>query len=374
MFVNYDGSVLSYVASIRKYFGLSHVYNDDPSLTKILNEQRPEKVFVLLVDGMGARLLDRKLPEDAFLRRNMLAAPMTVFPTTTTAATTSIRNGRPPCENGWLGWMQYLEEVDDIIIPFRSMGYYSEVVYDEDIFRRYVPVTATEEELRRIGIPARILFPSFEEDGCEDLDEMCCRLADLSYSDYRYVYAYWDKYDSYMHEHGPSSKICDSYLEHINYEIENLAKNLSKDTLLIVTADHGQVDINRFYNLWHSEFDPFFSRRPSLEQRAMAFNIKKGMEKQFEKLFKQCFENDYILLNKAQVISSKLFGDRPNHPRFEQFIGDFIAIAKSDMVLIYKERGNLYYSGQHAGICDDELYVPIIVVQNEKSTDADRKC
>ncbi|MBQ1899615.1 MAG: alkaline phosphatase family protein [Erysipelotrichaceae bacterium] len=364
MFVNYNGSVLSYVASIRKYFGLNHVYDDDPSLTAILNEQRPEKVFVLLVDGMGANLIRKKLPKDSFLVSNMLASPSTVFPSTTTAATTSIRNGRPPCENGWLGWMQYLEEVDDIVIPFRSMGYYNEITYEGDIFRKYVPVTTTEQELNRIGVPSRILFPSFEEDGCEDFDEMCCRLADLSYSQYRYVYAYWDKYDTYMHEHGPSSRICDSYLEHINYEIEELVKNLNKDTLLVVTADHGQVDIRRFYNLWNSEFDRFFARRPSLEQRAMAFKIRKGMEREFEKLFKQRFEDDYVLLSKAQVMESHLFGDRPNHPRFEQFIGDYVAIAKSDLVLIYKERGNLYYSGQHAGICDDELYVPIIVARN----------
>lgn len=367
MFVNYDGSVLTYIASIRRYFGLSSAYNSDPSLTKILNEQRPAKVFVLLVDGMGADLIRKKLPKDSFLRRNMLARTSTVFPTTTTAATTAIRNGRPPCENGWLGWMQYLKEVDDIIIPFRSIGYYNGVQYEDDVFKKYMPVPTTEDELNAIGIPSRILFPPFEEDGCDDFDEMCCRLADYSNGDqYNYIYAYWDKYDTYMHEHGPSSRLCDSYLEFVNYEIEELSKNLSEDTLLIVTADHGQVDIRRFYNLCHSEFDKYFSARPSLEQRAMAFSIRKGMEKDFEKRFKECFEKDYILLNKKQVLSSKLFGDRKNHPRFEEFIGDYIAIAKSDLVLIYRERDDVFYRGQHAGICDDEMYVPIIVCHKNK--------
>ena len=94
MFVNYEGSILSYIASIRRYFGLTSSYGSDPRLSKLLEEQRPGKVFVLLVDAMGTNLIRQKLPEDAFLRRNMLATTTTVFPSTTTAATTSIRNGK----------------------------------------------------------------------------------------------------------------------------------------------------------------------------------------------------------------------------------------------------------------------------------------
>ena len=367
MFVNYDESVLSYVASIRRYFGLSSCYASDEKLSRLLEERKPQKVFIFLIDGMGLNHIRKKLDQDAFLNRNLFASTTSVFPPTTTAATTSIRNGKAPNENGWIGWSQYLKEIDDIIIPFRSCGFYNDVKYEEDIFWKYVPVNSTENELNRMGIPARALFPSFMEDGCEDLDEMCCRLIDYSFSDeYRYIYAYWDKYDTYMHEHGPSSKICDSYLEHINYEIENLAKNLNEDTVLIVTADHGQVDINRFYNLWHSEFEQYFSRRPSLEQRAMSFSIRKGREKEFEKRFKELFEKDYVLLNRSQVLESKLFGKHDNHPRFEEFIGDYLAIAKSDMVLIYREGKDYFYRGQHAGMCDDELMIPIIIYQNRK--------
>ncbi len=363
MFVNYEGSILSYIASIRNYFGLTSSYGGDPKLNKLLEEQRPVKVFVLLVDAMGSNLIKQKLPQDAFLRKNMLASTTTVFPSTTTSATTAIRNGKAPCENGWLGWTQYLKEVDDIVIPFRSCGFYNDIQYEDDIFGRYIPVTSTEGDLKKIGIPARILFPSFMEDGCEDFEEMCFRLAELSYEDYRYVYAYWDKYDTYMHIHGPSSKICDSYLEYMNYLIEDMAMKLSEDTLLIVTADHGQVDIHRCYNLCGSPFERFLLRRPALEQRAMAFYIRRGMEKEFEKSFKETFENDFVLLNRDQVLRSKLFGDRPNHPRFEQFIGNYLAIARSDMVLIYRKRDDHYARGQHAGICDDELMIPVIAYQ-----------
>ncbi len=96
----------------------------------------------------------------------------------------------------------------------------------------------------------------------------------------------------------------------------------------------------------------------------MAFFIRKGKEKEFEKKFKETFEKDYILLSKTQILESKLFGSHNNHPRFEEFIGDYLAIAKSDMVLIYREGKDYFYPGQHAGICDDELMIPVIVYQN----------
>ncbi|MBQ6493786.1 MAG: alkaline phosphatase family protein [Erysipelotrichaceae bacterium] len=362
MIVNYEESILAYISAIRRYFSLSSEYEPEKRFMDLLDRRRPEKVFILLIDGMGARLIDRKLPEDAFLKKHMLYRTSTVFPSTTTSATTSIQNGKAPSENAWLGWCQYLKEADDIIIPFLSIGYYNDVRYEDHIMFKHIPVSTTENDLKKKGIGSRILFPSFAEDGCDDFDEMCQRLIALSHSDeYRYIYAYWDRYDTYMHEYGPSSKICDSYLEHINYEIENLALNLSDDTMLVVIADHGQVDINRYYNLYGSEFDRFFYRRPSLESRAQAFFIRKGMEKEFEKRFKEVFQDDYILLSHEQVLRSKLFGDHGNHPRFEEFIGDYLAIGKSDLSFEYHEREKHRFKGQHAGMSDDELQIPVIV-------------
>ena len=110
-----------------------------------------------------------------------------------------------------------------------------------------------------------------------------------------------------------------------------------------------------------SEFDECFYRPPALEQRAMAFYVKKECEDFFAKRFKQVFEKDYILFSSEQLQSSKLFGNRENHPRFKEMTGDFLAVAKSDLVLTYAKEGNDFPSGQHAGICDDEMMVPIIL-------------
>lgn len=364
MIVYYDESILTYIASIRKYFGLLSSYSPNTKFSTLINEKKPKKIFLLLIDGMGANLIDSKLSKDSFLAKNMVYKTSTVFPSTTTAATTSIRNGKAPNENAWLGWMQYIKEIDDVIIPFYGKGFYNDKQYDKDLMYKVAPVTFIEDELNKVGINSRILFPSFVDDGCEDFDTMCNRLIDYSHSDeYEFIYAYWDKYDTYMHEHGPSSNIANSYLEYINYTIENLASNLNEDTMLIITADHGQVDVKEEYNIYGSKYDKYLSKLPALEPRAMTFYIKDGMKEEFEKEFKEEFEDRFILLTHKQILDLKLFGDKNNHQRFEEFIGDFIAIGKANTTLAYKTRDLPVLKGQHAGMCDDEMLVPIIVYQ-----------
>lgn len=362
MFVYYDDSILSYVASIREYFGLSSSYNPNKQFSNLINTNKPKKIFLLLVDGMGGNLIDRKLEPNCFLRKNMIKKVSTVFPATTVAATTSIRNGKAPNENAWLGWVQYLSEVNDYIIPFTGIGFYNDIKYGNNIMTDAIPVKSIEDELNDLNIKSRALFPDFAEDGCENFDVMCKRLVDYSNSDeYRFIYAYWDKYDANMHEYGPNSKECDDYLKYINDAIEKLSNNLSEDTMLIVTADHGQVEIKEEYNLYGSKYDKYIIGKPFLEARACMLNIKEGMHEKFEMEFKKEFEDKFVLLNRKQILETKLFGYKQSHPRFKEFIGDYLAIGKRNTVLVYKEIYEPMLKGQHSGISDDELIIPIIV-------------
>ena len=72
-----------------------------------LAEHQWNQIVVLLIDGMGSRLLETKLEKDSFLRTHQLKEVTTVYPSTTSAATTSVLSGKSPAENGWIGWHQY---------------------------------------------------------------------------------------------------------------------------------------------------------------------------------------------------------------------------------------------------------------------------
>ena len=63
-----------------------------------------KNIVLLLFDGMGISVLEKHLAPDSFLRKHLVCPISSVFPPTTTAATTSVLTGRTRIEHGWLGW------------------------------------------------------------------------------------------------------------------------------------------------------------------------------------------------------------------------------------------------------------------------------
>ena len=108
-------------------------------------------------------------------------------------------------------------------------------------------------------------------------------------------------------------------------------------------------------------YEKYFRLKPCLEPRAYTFYIKEGMAQDFEVEFKNEFEDKFILLSHEQVLDTKLFGDRDLHPKFEEYIGDYLAIAKTNSIFAYKENYVEPFKGQHGGMMDDEMMIPIIV-------------
>ena len=365
MFVNYDECILSYVAAIRGYFGLDSVYKADARFKALLEEKRPEKIFIVLIDGMGSRLIKRKLSQDGFLLSHLYTEVSTVFPPTTVAATTSIKNGKSPNMNGYLGWTSYIKEVDDIVTIFMDEGYYTKKKYP-DLIEDILPVRTTVDELREKGISAIDIEPFYIRDGGYDgLETFADRIIEASFSNIRYAYAYYDKYDSLMHKEGVDHKKCDDLLCDIERELQRVADDLSPDTLLVIVADHGLVDIGETINIFDTKLKDHLRRPIAIEGRAAAFYIKDGEREVFTQEFKELFEDDFILLEKEDVKKSKLFGDGIDHERFDEFIGDFIAIAKSDKDMISKVDPDFFMKAAHAGVTKDEMMIPVILYMKE---------
>ena len=360
MFVNYDECILNYIASIRDYYGLDSSYAKREDFSNYLKSLDINKIFLVLIDGMGSRLIERKLDENSFLRRNLFHETSTVFPSTTTAATTSILNGKSPNENAWLGWTQYFKEKDDIIIPFLGKGLKND--YDENIVKELVEVDDMIHELNQKGIKAHEIYPAFRENGCKDFNEVCSRMIDESFNNQDpFTYVYWDAYDSKMHKLGVNNEESDNYLKEINDLLEDASNKLNEKTLMIIIADHGQVDIEKEINIYETSLNKYLIRPTTIEPRATAFFVKEEYKELFAKEFKESYADEFILLSHDEVIKTHLFGNHENHPKFEGFIGDFLAIAKDHTHFVYNDKPKDFkFKGSHAGCHIDELMIPVI--------------
>lgn len=84
-------------------------------------------------------------------------------------------------------------------------------------------------------------------------------------------------------------------------------------------------------------------RMPSIEPRALNLFIKEGMREQFEREFQTEFGEKFILFTKGEVNKIQLFGTGKEHFRFDSMLGDYLAVAVSDLS-IYSTKGKNVFS------------------------------
>lgn len=360
---NYNECITNLACSIRKYFDLDYSHNTLSYIDKLLEKKQPKNVVVILFDGMGSRILDRTLDKDDFFIKNMKKEITTVFPATTTAATYSMMTGLNPIEHGYLGWYSYIEPLDETIVLFRGINKVTQEIspgYAEARQKYFVNKTITDEINEKGKYKSRILFP-FGDSKYNDLDDMLSIIEKECNSDgKKYIYAYDNQPDHTMHELGPDNDQVKELIKTRNKKVEDLCNKL-EDTIVFVISDHGHIKVENIFLNDYPEIVNMLERTTSLEQRAVSFKIKDGLHQKFEKLFRELFGDYFNLYTKTEIIESKLFGDGEENPLFRSALGDYIAIAENSNKTLLAENDEIDFS-QHAGYTDDEIFIPLIII------------
>ena len=361
---NYEECLTNLACSIRKYFELDYKHNTLDYIDKILEEKKPKNVVTILCDGMGSNIMDRMIPNDSFLIKNRLKSITTVFPATTVAATTSMTTGLNPVETGMLGWDMYYKDIDKTITVFMSSekGDFEYKPLDEAIEynNKHMKRKTIGKEINEIGLyKGYSLFP-FGDKAYQTLDDMYERIEKLCNEDgKKYIYAYDTEPDHTMHEIGCDKPKIKEIIENINRRIEELSKKLT-DTVIFVVADHGHHNVENIFIKDYPDVEDCLLRNTSLEPRAVNFFIKPDKKEIFVELFNKYFGDDFDLYSMDDVIDSKLFEDGEENEIFRDALGDYLAIGKTNKTLLYE--GSDILKSQHAGYTDDEILVPLIVI------------
>ena len=361
---NYHECITNLACSIRKYFNLDYKHNTLDYIDKLLEERKPKNVVTILCDGMGYNILNRTLNEDDFLRKNLFKRITTVFPATTVAATTSITTGLNPVETGMLGWDMYFKDIDKVITTF--LGYeksdQDKVPIEEAIeYRKKHMIRRTVEcDINEKGEFTGYTVSPFCSTPYETVDEMYETIIKRCMEPgKKYIYAYNPEPDTTMHHLGCDSNEAKILIKEINNQIEELANKL-EDTIIFVVADHGHINVENINLENYPDIVSCLSKNTSLDPRAVNFFIKEDKKEEFVSLFNKYFSNDFDLLTKEEVINIKLFGDGEENSIFRDALGDYLAVAKTNKAILYE--GNSEHLSTHAGYTDDEVYVPLIII------------
>lgn len=361
-------SLLGVVSAWRKWAQLPTYFPVDQEVDHWLTQSQVSQVIILLIDGMGSRILQHHLSDEDLLNQACYKEVNTVVPSTTAAATTSVVTGKSPSQTGWIGWHQYFSELQDSIILFYGQGYYSNKPVPHYAYQT-IPYLDQVDQLQQMGIPATSCYPAFRPHGATSFNQLCNQLAQESQSQRcRLVYAYWDELDTLMHQVGPHHNQVKNLLESFNQQVSLLVQRLSKKTGLIVIADHGMKEVREENLTDYPELMDCLSYFPTVESRAVSFRIKSQRENEFVSLFKQRYQNLFLLFTKQELLQSKILGKGKPHPRLNDFIGDYFALAISDVSLVYHLKPQRTMRGQHAGLCEEEMKVPVLLIQGQQET------
>lgn len=378
MLPDYKRSILSITSSVARFFGSETPYPPLDEVTNALYEKDTKNVVLLLFDGMGENLLKRHLPEDSFLRKHDICAISTVFPSTTTAATTSLWTGIAPGEHGWLGWSLYFKEIGRQIDTFLSRDSFTGERYHAlTPSEAYIPFETIYPSVNAVSeTHALFPFPTSATKGARDR-RTYSGMADLKKiilectkkEGKQLICAYVLEPDHTMHECGVSHDMTKKAFSSANDVCASLSRLLSKDTLLIVTADHGLVDVKE--NIRINEIPSLMDcllMPPSIEGRAASLFVKPHKKDEFKNEFLRLYGDDFFLFSHDEVMDMHLLGLFPPHKKTDDFLGDFFACAKGNKSIQFMTPASSAgpdMIGQHAGLTEDEMLVPLILARGE---------
>jgi predicted AlkP superfamily pyrophosphatase or phosphodiesterase len=116
VYPNYQsGSIVNLVSSILSYY---HIESDYAPLPNFVLPKHKRLVF-MVIDGMGLDFLERH-GKDSLFYKLMKQHLTSVFPSTTSAALTSLMTGVAPLQHALTGWFIYFKELATagITLPF----------------------------------------------------------------------------------------------------------------------------------------------------------------------------------------------------------------------------------------------------------------
>ena len=345
-----------------------------------------DHLVIVLVDGMGMANLDD--PAFADLRGRVRMELDSVFPATTACAMSTVATGLWPAQHGIPGWWAYLEERDlaVTVLPFverdsgrrlRRYGVQPAELWPDP--PRFAEVTGAME-MHVPFIYVRSAFNRFLSGRCRTRgywspQHASRRILRRSQRLHRrrsrrsaVTYWYIPQYDSACHEHGVAGVQSRSVLADLQGMLLELGEALPDDTRMVLTADHGLIDLDRERRVAMFDGDPLLDclrTVPSGEGRTPQFHVQSGRETELiERLRERCGDA-MAVLSQDEAEALRLFGPEPLSSHARRRFGDYLGIALAPTSVAYfksADSSGLKHIGIHGGMSPDEVRIPLIVV------------
>ena len=378
-----DGSIVNLMQSILTGLGASGAGDVHGHLRDLGPEEVADArhVVLLVIDGLGAVQLESG-PAPA-LRDSLRGTMTSVFPSTTATAVTTFLTGLSPVEHAVTGWFMWLREFGSVIAPLpftprarrtnlTELGLApAEVFTGPSVFER---VRADCHAVQ----PADLIDSVYSQAhtraaaprGFKRLDQLVDAIVDIVRNARRrtYVSAYWPVLDTLSHKFGASSARARRHLAKIDAHFDRLRAALAETgTLLVVTADHGFIDIRAESCLDASAIpglDPMLALSLCGEPRVAYCYVRDDSHADFVQRAGEGLAGAARVVESASMIANGWFGLAEPHPRLHERVGDYALVMRDDYAIRDRIAGEKRFRhiGVHGGVSREEMRVPLVVI------------
>lgn len=359
---DYTQSILNIPCTLMAHYGIDVYHATLPLLSAKLKDK--DHIVLVVLDGFGNNLLKTHLDPNGFMHRHRLMTLTSVFPSTTTAATTALLTGLSPYESGFLGWFQYFKQYDTYFTTFLGEDYYEPhkaIHHDfKDFFKR--DTFLDQVKAAHASIDTAAYFPKpIDRNGYESrANGFLSLLSRLKSKQKTLSYFYVVEPDLTQHKVGPFDARTHMTVHTLENELEHLQKALPPRSCVIVTADHGLTAVEPIPLHEDRVLMGMLEHRPANEARATTFFVKPKQEAEFIKHFNAHYSDAYHLYDKETILKEGWYGFGKRHPFIDTCLGQFVAVATQNKFFTLGDSGP-QFKGHHAGITTDEMIVPLIV-------------
>jgi hypothetical protein len=331
-----------------------------------------DRAVVVLVDGLGHLNLAERAGHAPFLR-SLLAqsAPLTsTFPSTTATAMGTFGTGADPGVTGMLGYTVRDPATGQLgnLVSWTNLPAASTWQTEPSIFERLV---AADVRVTTVG-PRRFAGSGLTEAALRGAEYLAAESldarVDATLSALRkpgLVYLYWGDVDKAGHHHGWTSPHWGDALGDLDAAVSALARRMPRGTLLLVTADHGMVDVD-LDRRWDVGQDAVLSREVELvagEPRALHLHLEPGANPDVvAHRWATHLGEHAVVATRADVESAGWLGAVTD--RVRPVIGD-VVVAMAGRATVVDSRtqtpASLDLVGVHGSLTRSEMLVPCLV-------------
>ncbi|MGM7667479.1 alkaline phosphatase family protein [Microbacterium sp. A93] len=371
--------------------------------TNTLQLPRTRRAAVVMVDGLGKALLKRYAGHAPFLKSVLDRDSGTLqvaYPTTTAASLSSLGTGLAPGQHGLVGYDVLDPDRDTVINQLGGWDPQTEprawqphpTVFErlaatrpEASGRPEGPVSAFDDP----GVEAvTVSLPAFESSALTTASLRGSRFVGARTLQARFqktkeelhaasgpvlLYLYLNELDKAGHQHGLGSEQWLYALEEIDGAARRLSTALPKDTVLLLTGDHGMVDVPEAGRIDYAELPGLVdgirhtAGEPRFVQLHWAADASPAVRERTTAAWRSAFGDQTWILTRREAVEAGWFGEVS--ARVAPRLGDLIVAAHGPVALYDGRRVSpavFEMVGHHGSPTRAEREVPLLFLQRPR--------